>query len=336
MSANVSIERLDAARRELARCTDLGDIKRIRDQALAMQSYARAQGLSADLQAKAASIRIEAEARMGELERQRVPETGGRPAKPAPRGTGFSPKERRRFRALARVPEAEREALKVQLGPDATPTALLRLARGAEKRQRAEDVRDRVADGPAVIASLDRAIELGLKFGTVYADPPWAYGNQGTRAATGNHYPTMTVEEIAAHQVSKVLADEAHLHLWTTNAFLFEAKAVIEAWGFEYRSCFVWVKPQMGIGNYWRVSHEFLLLGVKGRRSFRDKALMSWARLDRDEHSVKPKPVRLMVERASPGPYLELFGREQVDGWTVFGNEAVSGQRELVGIEKAV
>jgi len=28
-----------------------------------------------------------------------------------------------------------------------------------------------------------------------------------------------------------------------------------------------------------------------------------------------------MIEKASAGPYLELFGRKLVQGWTVFGNQ---------------
>jgi N6-adenosine-specific RNA methylase IME4 len=37
----------------------------------------------------------------------------------------------------------------------------------------------------------------------------------------------------------------------------------------------------------------------------------------------KPEAVRLLVERVSPGPYLELFGRAEVHaaGWMVFGNQ---------------
>lgn len=158
-------------------------------------------------------------------------------------------------------------------------------------------------------------------FGTVYADPPWQYGNQGTRAATDNHYPTMDVDDICELPVAKVVLPDAHLHLWTTNAFLFDAKRVMEAWGFEYKSCFVWVKPQMGIGNYWRVSHEFMLFGVRGSAPFRDRSLMSWASFDRTKHSAKPSEIRQLIERASPGPYLEMFGRQQVNGWTVFGNQ---------------
>ena len=100
-----SLVRLDAARQALASCRDLADIKKIRDHAGALQAFTKAQGLSLELQAKAASIRIEAEARLGALLRERVPEKGGRPTgKPDPSGPGFSEKERKRFRALARVP----------------------------------------------------------------------------------------------------------------------------------------------------------------------------------------------------------------------------------------
>lgn len=170
------------------------------------------------------------------------------------------------------------------------------------------------------------------KFGTIYADPPWQYGNQRTRAATDNHYETMTVDELCAMSIAPLAAERAHLHLWTTNGFLPDAFRVIQAWGFDYKSCFVWCKPQMGIGNYWRVSHEFLLLGVKGGLTFADRGLMSWGEFRRAKHSAKPEEIRGFIERASPGPYLELFGRSTRDGWTVFGNQVDGdGQKRFCG-----
>jgi N6-adenosine-specific RNA methylase IME4 len=164
------------------------------------------------------------------------------------------------------------------------------------------------------------------KFGTIYADPPWPYENQSTRAATSDHYKTLTLDQICEFKINDIpikdlAAPESHLHLWTTNAFLFEAKRVLEAWGFEYKGAFVWVKPQMGIGNYWRVSHEFLLLGVKGGLTFENHSAMSWMRHDRLEHSEKPDAIRLLIEEVSPSPRLELFGRKRVEGWTVCGDE---------------
>ena len=121
--------------------------------------------------------------------------------------------------------------------------------------------------------------------------------------------------------VGRLAADVSHLHLWTTNGFLPDAFKVMEAWGFEYKSCFVWVKPQMGIGNYWRVSHEFMLLGTRGSCVFADKSLMSWGSFSRTKHSAKPDEIRRMIERGSPGPRLELFARRLSPGWVSWGNE---------------
>jgi N6-adenosine-specific RNA methylase IME4 len=197
----------------------------------------------------------------------------------------------------------------------------LKQQRKAERRETIVDYAEQASNKTADLGALS---SRGMKFGTVYADPPWLYGNQGTRGSTGDHYVGLSVDEICELPVAQLVADNAHLHLWTTNAFLFEAKRVIEAWGFEYRSCYVWVKPQMGMGNYWRVSHEFLLFGIKGKAPFADRSLMSWGEFPRGKHSAKPEPIRALIEKASAGPYLEMFARRPVRGWTVWGNEVAS------------
>ena len=181
-----------------------------------------------------------------------------------------------------------------------------------------------VEDG-CEVKDLQKLIDLGKTFGAIYADPPWDYGNQRTRAATGNHYGTMPVEEIAALPVPQLASEECHLHLWTTEGFLEEGIALLKGWGFERKSGFVWVKPQLGIGNYWRVSHEFMLLGVKGGKTFPPSDIKSWIHHDRTEHSAKPEEVRRLIEKVSPGPRLELFARNCVPGWTVWGNQIERG-----------
>ena len=172
------------------------------------------------------------------------------------------------------------------------------------------------------IADLHKLVADGAKFGCIYADPPWLYDNQGTRAATRNHYDGLTVDELCELPVKQLAADDAHLHLWTTNAFLFDAPRIFAAWGFEFRSSLVWIKPQMGIGNYWRNSHELLLSAIRGNaKRFNDHSIMSWLKCDRGVHSAKPEQVRSFIERASPGPYLEMFARRDVHGWTVWGDD---------------
>ena len=194
-------------------------------------------------------------------------------------------------------------------------------------RQCAAPYRQAAAEHPTLVppeghfSSVGELANTGLKFATVYADPPWRYENQATRASTDNHYQTMTVEQICDEPVEQIAADNAHLHLWTTNAFLFEAQRVIEAWGFTYKSCFVWCKPQMGIGNYWRVSHEFLLLGVRGSCPFINHDQASWLQHDRTQHSAKPAIVRKTLEAVSPPPRVELYARTEHHGWTAVGNQ---------------
>lgn len=170
---------------------------------------------------------------------------------------------------------------------------------------------------------LRQLVTEGKKFATVYADPPWPYENEASRGAAINHYPVMSLQNICDEPIRELAEPEAHLHLWTTNAFLRDAFHVIDAWGFEFKSCLVWIKHELGMGNYWRVSHEFLLLGVRGQLTFQDRTLPSWIQAHRTLHSRKPGLVRALVEKVSPGPYLELYGREELpnSAWTVYGNQ---------------
>lgn len=175
------------------------------------------------------------------------------------------------------------------------------------------------------VGDLSELVSARKRYGCIYADPPWLYDNQVTRAATGNHYDGLTVEEICQLPVRELAADDSHLHLWVTNAFLFEAPKIFDAWGFAFKSTFVWVKPQFGIGNYWRNSHEILLTAVRGDATrFKNKSLKSWLECGRGAHSSKPDQVREFIQKASGGPYLELFGRRVVNGWTVFGDQIES------------
>lgn len=236
----------------------------------------------------------------------------------------FEPSRRREglsfkhHREVAALPPAEADALLDEAQANAWSTRDLR----AEVSRRRVTVGAQPSGDTCTTADLDALAASGARFGCIYADPPWLYDNQATRAATGKHYLGLTVDELCALPVGTLAAADAHLHLWTTNAFLFECPRIFAAWGFEFRSSFVWAKPQMGIGNYWRNSHEILLTAIRGdAKRFNDHAMMSWMLCDRGAHSAKPEQVRGMLERASPGPYLEMFGRLPATGWTVFGNQ---------------
>jgi N6-adenosine-specific RNA methylase IME4 len=173
-------------------------------------------------------------------------------------------------------------------------------------------------------------------YGTITADPPWRYGNTSTRGAAEDHYPTMSIDELCDLDIARsAAADESHLYLWTTAGHLPDAFRVLTAWGFEYKTYLVWVKPQMGMGNYFRVSTELVLFGVRGGMRTRDRGLRNDFQAKRGKHSAKPKVFQDLVMKASPGPYLELFARCRRDellhgcecsrcrlGWSVWGNQA--------------
>jgi len=225
---------------------------------------------------------------------------------------------------LASTPEPERTRLAEQA--EAEGWSCARLRQETNRSANAPELRVVETNPGYTVADLYALTRLGQSFGTVYADPPWPYGNQATRAATANHYGVMSMEDIYTLPIPDLVEDNAHLHLWTTTSFLAEGLRVIEAWGFTYKSHFIWAKPEMGLGNYWRVSHEILLLGVRGKAPFKDHGLKSWFTCSRgDTHSTKPDEVRKMIERASPGPYLELFGRRTAENWTVWGNQIERG-----------
>jgi N6-adenosine-specific RNA methylase IME4 len=316
---------LTEVERRLATIQTVDEARDLRDTAEGFRYYAKIAGKGLAIQNRAAAIKILAERRGGELLAEMEihggdRRSGSRSQPLTLKDLNIDKSDSHRWQTMAKVAEDDVRRLETELtasGDELTSAMVYRAGRA----QAIKDERVERETNTCTVADLQSLVDAGQTFGTVYADPPWLYGNQGTRAATGNHYGGMTVPEICELPIAKLADDNAHLHLWTTNGFLFESREIIEAWGFAYKSCFVWAKPQMGIGNYWRVSHEFLLLGVRGSLPFADHSLMSWLSADRGRHSEKPEVVRKMIERASPGPRLELFGRRVAQGWTVWGNE---------------
>lgn len=188
------------------------------------------------------------------------------------------------------------------------------------------EIRDKAIKGrapakPAQVVPLPEGV-----FSTIVADPPWAYDNKATRNAVGTEakYPTMTLDELCALPVLERAAEEAHLYLWTTNGFLRDSFDVMEAWGFEYKTTLVWVKPQLGMGNYFRSGTEYVLFGVRGGLRTLDGNQPNWFQADRGRHSAKPGSFFDLVHRNSRPPYLEMFARRRrLDpDWEYWGNEA--------------
>lgn len=165
--------------------------------------------------------------------------------------------------------------------------------------------------------------ELDPPYRTIVADPPWRYGNQKGSAARGharNHYSTMALDEIAVLDVQSIAGDSCHLYLWGVNQLLDATYDIARAWGFDPLTLVTWCKPGPGVGYYFRNNTEHVLFATRGEPMVPDAAEMStWFEWPRTRHSVKPAAFMDLVERVSPGPYVELFSREPRLGWDSWG-----------------
>lgn len=178
----------------------------------------------------------------------------------------------------------------------------------------------------------------GGPFTTVLADPPWRFQNRTGKVAPEHRrlsrYDTMTAKEIAALPVAEITSARSHLYLWVPNALLAEGLMVLEEWGYTYKANLVWHKIRKdggsdgrGVGFYFRNVTELVLFGVRGpmRTLPPGRTQVNLLATRKREHSRKPDEQYDIIERCSPGPYLELFARYPRPGWTAWGTEAAPG-----------
>jgi hypothetical protein len=133
----------------------------------------------------------------------------------------------------------------------------------------------------------------GRRFATILADPPWRFTNKTGKVAPEHRrlsrYGTMKLEEIIALPVEQLAASTAHLYLWCPNALLAEGLAVLNGWGFTYKSNIVWHKVRKDGGSDGR--------GV-GLFSQRDRANPVWC--SRQKRSdARPWPTSSQPSRDS-------------------------------------
>ncbi len=163
------------------------------------------------------------------------------------------------------------------------------------------------------------------KYRVIYADPPWAYGNTMPPGTTqpDEYYKLLPTPEICTLPIAAIADDNAVLFLWTTSPHLEESFDVIRAWGFKYKTSFVWDKVKHNMGHYNSVRHEFLLVCVRGScQPDVAKLFDSVQTIERTEHSVKPEEFRAIIDTIYPfGSRIELFARRKVENWEVWGNE---------------
>lgn len=192
-----------------------------------------------------------------------------------------------------------------------------------------------------------------MRYGAILADPPWKFATynekgrnrcpdwQPFKGSPSRHYETMATEDICALPVEDVAADDAVLFMWFSWPMLADAMAVIDAWGFTYKTCgFCWVKgeelpsmfpevtgqdvvvsTEIGCGYWTRSNSEACLLATRGKPKRVNADVRQVVVEQRREHSRKPDCIYGRIERLVDGPYLEIFARSTRTGWDAWGNQ---------------
>lgn len=172
----------------------------------------------------------------------------------------------------------------------------------------------------------------GGPYGVIYADPPWTfatYSKNGKGRSAETHYGCMSLGDIEALPVAKSAMENCVLLLWTTDPMLEKALGVVRAWGFSYKTIgFTWVKQNKsgngfftGMGFWTRANPEHCLLATRGKPRRKSASVQRLIVSPRREHSRKPDEAYDRIERLCPGPYLEMWARQNRSGWDSCGNE---------------
>lgn len=205
-----------------------------------------------------------------------------------------------------------------------TAKVVLNAVKNYSQKKRDERRQERIENIAKIVANNKPVDGIGV-FPVIYADPPWQYDHPiSDSRKIENQYPTMPIEDICALPVEKIAAPDCILFLWVTTPFLEKGLRVLGAWGFDYRTSMVWVKPSIGPGQWVRQRHEYLLIGVRGSMPTPEGKNKpdSVIEAPREEHSKKPEVVYNIIESMYPElPKVELFCRNPREGWVAWGNE---------------
>ena len=224
---------------------------------------------------------------------------------------GLTPEDQEKFLELAETEGLDRRELRLMIH--------------ASQRRR-------VIEGQAQLEGM---------FGVLYADPPWLYGDRPPSGrGASEHFPGMTIEQLCKLPVEAHALPNSVLFLWVTAPLAFAnpgPRDVGEAWGFTYKQQIVWDKVDGTYSHYTGGNHELLTIWTRGTRlpdlptDLPDSVqVIRKSRI----HSEKPEEFRRLIEKHwTSGPYLELFGRERHEGWTVFGNDAALWSQEAAAQE---
>jgi N6-adenosine-specific RNA methylase IME4 len=183
------------------------------------------------------------------------------------------------------------------------------------------------------------------EFGVILVDPPWSYNRTSSSEKLSGYcdkeYELLTTQDLMSLPVADLGDDSSVLLLWCTWPFLPDGLKLIERWGFSFVTGMTWIKTTQnitalayGVGYWFRGATELILVG-KRQKAYRTNWLgLGQSQLPdglvspRLDHSRKPDSIYEVAE-SFPGPYLELFAREQRSGWYSLGNECPNDGQDI-------
>jgi len=331
--STTALAKVEVAYKALAEARTVDELKHIRNQAEAIRYAAKQAQMGIEMINDAAELKLRAERRAGELLRETEKAKGTRgqlsggsivspPANaPTLSDLGIEKWQAARWQQIAEMPQGNFEQYLAETRSEqaeVTTAGVLRLAQLIRRMNHHE--------------ALEENPMPSGKYRVFYADPPWRYNDSGVITTNDNygraerHYPTMNIDELCdlGTIIQSISEDDSVLFLWATSPMLEDAFKIIQAWGFEYKTSFVWDKVKHNFGHYNSVRHEFLLLCVRGSclpdTNRKIDSVMSIERSKR--HSEKPDEFRHIIDTLyTNGNRIELFARRAAEGWETWGNE---------------
>lgn len=182
------------------------------------------------------------------------------------------------------------------------------------------------------------------KYDVIYTDPAWQQCKGGLRKTRPKQtrqldYQTCTVQtiqEIQAH-VATLCNDKHNVFMWTIDKYLHKTEQMMSDIGYSLHARFIWDKGN-GVAPAFtvRFAHEYLLWFYKKgnilmpAENVRGK-YTTVLREPSTKHSKKPVCAYEMLENMFPNARkIELFARNQRDGWDCWGNEIEEALKDEV------
>jgi len=212
---------------------------------------------------------------------------------------------------VTQFPEEKQEQFVKKIEEDIKPSyAIKEIAREIEKE---------------IKSTIEPQTIPNCKYDVIVIDPPWEL-EKIQRDVRPNQqefdYPTMTIDEIKKFPLTDIASDNCILFLWTIDKYLYQAREILEIWGFKYHLTMAWDK-QNGISLFgFNRRTEFILVGFKGSHDqYPNRQTIKTSFSAKSEfHSAKPDIFYEMLE-VLEGNKIDIFARKKREGWAAYGNE---------------